>query len=46
MELTESEIELITAIRNFRKTKHNYSDQLEWWIREIFEKLLFPTDEN
>lgn len=40
MKLTKQEKELIEAIRNFKKAKHNYSEQLEFWIREQFEKLL------
>jgi hypothetical protein len=40
MVLSEQEIELIQAIRNFKKAKHNPSIKIEWWIRELFEKLL------
>ena len=39
-ELTEKEAELIEAIRNLRNSKHNYSDSLEKWIRQLFEELL------
>jgi hypothetical protein len=38
--LTEKEWELIEAIRNFKKTKHNYSFQFELYLRELFESLL------
>lgn len=41
MKLTEQEKELIEAIRNFKKSKHNYSVQLEEWIIRLFEKLLY-----
>jgi len=41
MKLTEQEKELIEAIRNFKKSKHNYSTQLEEWIIRLFEKLLY-----
>jgi hypothetical protein len=37
---TEKEAELIESIRNFKKTKHNPSFELELWIRELFENLL------
>lgn len=40
LKLTEEEKELIEAIRNFKKSKHNYSIELEMWIREKFENLL------
>ena len=40
MTLTTKEKELIEAIRNFKKAKHNPSIELEWGIRELFEKLL------
>ena len=40
MKPTEKERELITAIRNFKKTKHNPSVELEIYIRELFEILL------
>ena len=41
MKLTKQEAELIQAIRNFNKIKHNPSIELEWWIRELFERLLY-----
>jgi hypothetical protein len=40
MEVTARERELIEAIRNFKKAKHNYSQALEWFVRELFENLL------
>lgn len=41
MKLTEQERELIEAIRNFKNSKHNYSEELEKWIIRLFEKLLY-----
>lgn len=41
MKLTEQEKELIEAIRNFKKSKHNPSLELEMWILRLFEKLLY-----
>ncbi len=38
--LTEKEWELIETIRNFKKSKHNYSFELELYVRELFEILL------
>ncbi len=40
MKLTEEETELIQAIRNFKKSQHNYSFEFEMWVRELFERLL------
>lgn len=40
MELTKKEKELIEAIRNFKKSKHNPSINLEFYIRQLFEELL------
>lgn len=40
MKLTEEEKELIEMIRNFKKSRHNPSWELEIYIRELFEKLL------
>jgi hypothetical protein len=44
VKLTEQEKELIEAIRNLKKTKHNYSEDLEWYVRELFENLLNDND--
>ena len=38
--LTEQEADLIEAIRNLKKSKHNYSDELEQYVRELFDKML------
>lgn len=40
LKLTEQEKELIEAIRNLKKSKHNYSIQFEFYIRELFERLI------
>ena len=44
MRLTDKEKELIEAIRNFKKSKHNPSIELEIWIVRLFEKLLYEED--
>ncbi|WP_197492161.1 hypothetical protein [Arachidicoccus ginsenosidimutans] len=46
IKLTEKENELIVAIRNFKSSKHNYSLELEWFIRQLFETLLYDDDKN
>ena len=38
--LTEKEADLIEAIRNFKKSKHNLSFSMEVYIRRLFEELL------
>jgi hypothetical protein len=38
--LTERERELIEAIRNFKKSRHNYSWQLENYVRELFDRII------
>jgi len=38
--LTEKERELIEAIRNLRNSRHNYSYQLEDYVRELFNKMI------
>jgi hypothetical protein len=45
MKLSEKEEELIEMIRNFKKSKHNPSVELEEIIIRLFEKLLYE-DEN
>jgi len=44
--LTEEEWELIEAIRNFKNSKHNPSDELEWYVTKMFEMLLYSENEN
>lgn len=43
---TDKEEELIEAIRNLRNSKHNYSLELEFYVRELFEKLLESDDSD
>jgi len=38
MKLTEKE--LIEAIRNYLKSKHNPSISLEYYVRELFERMM------
>ena len=44
-QLTEQEEELIEAIRNFKNSKHNPSVELELYIRQMFEELLYPDED-
>ena len=39
-ELTEKEQELIEAIRNVQKSKHNQSKELRRYAKELFDVLL------
>jgi hypothetical protein len=43
--LTEKEWELIEAIRNYKKSQHNPSQQLEWFVLKLFENLLYDNKE-
>ncbi len=38
--LNQKEIELIEAIRDFRNSRHNYSEQLEQIARVLFEEMM------
>jgi hypothetical protein len=40
LKLTEKERELIEAIRNLRKMKHNYSVQFEEYARRLFDEMI------
>ncbi|MCW0492479.1 hypothetical protein [Riemerella anatipestifer] len=40
MKLNEKEKELIEAIRNYLKSKHNPSLDLEYYARILFEKIM------
>ena len=40
LKLTEKEQELIEAIRNLKNSKHNYSWELELYVRGLFEMIL------
>jgi len=45
-ELTEKEWELIQAIRNYQNSKHNPSQQLEYYILKLFEALMYENDKD
>ena len=40
-QLTEKEADLIEMIRNFKNSKHNPSRNMEKYIRDLFEELLY-----
>ena len=42
--LNEKEWDLIEAIRNFKKSHHNPSFELEWYAIQLFEILLYDSD--
>ena len=44
--LSEKEWELIEAIRNFRKSKHNYSIAFELFVDSLYENLKQKDDDN
>ena len=44
--LTDKEWELIVAIRNYKNSMHNPSEQLEWYALKLFENLMYDNDEN
>lgn len=39
--LTDEQRELLEAIENFRNSKHNYSERLEEFAKECFEKMMY-----
>jgi hypothetical protein len=43
--LTEKEWDLIETIRNYKKSKHNISIELEWYARQLFEILLYDSED-
>ena len=43
--ITENEWDLINAIRNFRKSMHNPSFELEWYALKLFETLMYDYDD-
>lgn len=45
VELTEQEFDLLEAIRNYRKSKHNPSWQLEEYAQELFNELMYDYDD-
>ena len=42
--VTEKEWDLIEAIRNYKKSMHNPSFELEWYALQLFENLLYDND--
>jgi hypothetical protein len=46
IKLTEKEWELIEAIRNFKNSQHNPSQQLEWYAQKLFENLMYEEKED
>ncbi len=36
--LTDEELELIEVLRNVKNSRHNYSEELEEYARELFER--------
>ncbi len=38
---TEEEFELLEAIRNFKKSQHNPSSQMEEYAQELFNNLMY-----
>ena len=44
--LNEKEKELIEAVRNFKKAKHNFSYQLEDYAKELFDRLMYDDEEE
>ena len=44
--LTEKEWDLIQAIRNYKKSQHNPSEQLEWYAVMLFENLLYDNEDD
>ena len=42
--LTEKEWDLIEAIRNYKKSMHNPSLELEWYVLQLFENLLYDNE--
>jgi len=43
--LTEKEWELIEAIRNYKNSRHNLSQQLEWYALKLFENLMYDAED-
>lgn len=43
-DLTEKEYELLEAIRNYKKSLHNASQQLEEYAQELFNELMYDRD--
>jgi len=43
--LAENEWELIEAIRNYKNSQHNPSQQLEWYALKLFENLMYDAED-
>ena len=43
-EVSEKEFELLEAIRNYKKSLHNPSCQLEEYAQELFNELMYDED--
>ena len=43
--VTDKELDLIEAIRNYKNSMHNPSLELEWFAQKLFENLMYD-DEN
>ena len=43
-EVSEKEFELLEAIRNYKKSLHNPSFQLEEYAQELFTELMYDED--
>ena len=44
--LTEKEIDLIMAMRDYKKSYPNGYPELLWYIEQLFHELLDPNEEN
>jgi hypothetical protein len=44
--LNEKEWDLIESIRNYKKSMHNSSIELEWFALQLFENLLYDNDDE
>ncbi len=46
IKLTEKEIDLITTIRNYRRSYPNGYPELLWYLERLFYELLDPEENN
>jgi len=42
--VTDEEWNLIETIRNYKRSMHNPSLELEWFARQLFENMLYDND--
>jgi len=42
--LNDKEWDLIEAIRNYKNSHHNPSIELEWYVRKLFEIMLYDSN--